>query len=490
MVRSRVVGLLGAAAVVAGGLALSPVPAAASPGAQTGATAGVSSGLRLVATKHSLLGVHRWYAQQAGGLPVLGGYYAVHTANDGTVTVDDGRQVVSAGVARSATVSSATAQARAKAAVQASSTALTAGKAGPSLLAGQAPTSTSAALAVLPGAQSRLVWRVIGHSPSGSTETVVDATSGAVLSSRSLTKEVNGTGQVFDPNPVVTLKNENLKDQSDSNAAVPTAAYKKVTLTNLASGTTTLTGAYVKIRNGNIATSSTRTYVYQRNADQFEQVMAYYQLTQAQKYIQSLGFQDINKEAQDVFTDTIPDDNSFYDPSNDTITYGRGGVDDAEDAEVVWHEYGHAIQDDEVPGFGSSEQAGAIGEGFGDYFAVTMSQPVSNGFGVPCVMDWDSTSYTSTVPHCLRRTDTNKTTADIDGEVHDDGEIWSRALWDINKALGRNKATTIVLEAQFSYKPNTSFTQAANVTVNTAQALYGASAASTVKQAFVARKIL
>jgi Zn-dependent metalloprotease len=94
------------------------------------------------------------------------------------------------------------------------------------------------------------------------------------------------------------------------------------------------------------------------------------------------------------------------------------------------------------------------------------------------------------VPHCIRRTDTAKTTADIDGEVHDDGEIWSRALWDINKALGRNKATTIVLEAQFSYRPNTTFAQAATVTVATAKALYGTAASATVKKAFVGRKIL
>ncbi|MFL6100847.1 MAG: M36 family metallopeptidase [Actinomycetales bacterium] len=488
MMRARMAGLLGGAMLVVGGLAVAPAPATASPG---GGGAAVTSGVRLVTTKHSLLGVHQWYAQEANGLPVLGGYYAVHTGSHGAVTVDDGRLAVSSNVARSATVTAASAQQRAVSAVQVASAAAasTAGKVGPQLLAGQAPTSTTAALAIQPGAQSRLVWRVVGHSPSGSTQTLVDATSGAVLSTTSLTKEVNGTGKVFDPNPVVSLKNESLKDQNDSNAAVPAAAYKTVTLTNLAAGSK-LTGDYVKIRNGNIASSTTRVYSYQRNADQFEQVEAYYQLTQAQKFIQSLGFNDVNNEPQDVFTDTIPDDNSFYDDSNDTITYGRGGVDDAEDAEVVWHEYGHAIQDDEVPGFGSSEQAGAIGEGFGDYFAVTMSQPVSNGFNVPCVMDWDSTFYTSTVPHCLRRTDTNKTTADIDGEVHDDGEIWSRALWDINKSLGRVKATRIVLEAQFSYRPDTSFAQAANVTVNTAKSLYGTTVSSTVKQAFVARKIL
>src|SRR6185437_11713820 len=131
----------------------------------------------------------------------------------------------------------------------------------------------------------------------------------------------------------------------------------------------------------------------------------------AQRYIQSLGFTDVNNEAQDVFTDTIPDDNSFYDPSNDTITYGNGGVDDAEDAEVIWHEYGHAIQDDQVPGYGTSEQAGAIGEGFGDYWAVTVTQVVAGEgtLGDPaCVADWDSTSYTSDSEHCLRRVDGSK----------------------------------------------------------------------------------
>ena len=43
-------------------------------------------------------------------------------------------------------------------------------------------------------------------------------------------------------------------------------------------------------------------------------------------------------------------------------------------------------------------------------------------------MDWDATSYTSTVPHCLRRLDENlHYPADLDGEVHNDGRIWSQA---------------------------------------------------------------
>jgi len=198
----------------------------------------------------------------------------------------------------------------------------------------------------------------------------------------------------------------------------------------------------------------------------------------------------VNNESQDFSVDTYAGDNSFYDPSTDMITTGEGGVDDAEDAEVIWHEYGHAIQDDVVPGFGESEQAGAIGEGFGDYWAVTNSVPVSKGFELPCVMDWDATSYTTDEPHCLRRTDTGKTTDDIDGEVHDDGEIWSNALWDIHQALGRAKANKLILEATFFYDPDTSFAAAAQDTVQAARLLYGNAAAQTVTDAFKARKIL
>ena len=134
--------------------------------------------------------------------------------------------------------------------------------------------------------------------------------------------------------------------------------------------------------------------------------------------------------------------------------FGKGGVDDAEDAEVIVHEYGHSVQDNQVPGFGSTPDAGAIGEAFGDYLAVTVSEHFAPTPDEPCVADWDSTSYTSTVPHCLRRVDGNKHyPEDLVGEVHADGEIWSRALWDIHKALGARLADTIIIARSSASRP-------------------------------------
>ena len=107
-----------------------------------------------------------------------------------------------------------------------------------------------------------------------------------------------------------------------------------------------------------------------------------------------------------------------------------------------------------------------------------------------CVMDWDATYYTSTVPHCLRRLDDNlHYPTDLDGEVHDDGRIWSQALLDIRQSLTPDVANTIILKAQIDF-PGTTMVDLATRTVNTAQELYGRATARTVRAAFEARGIL
>src|SRR6478736_3146442 len=310
-----------------------------------------------------------------------------------------------------------------------------------------------------------------------------------------------GSAQVFVPNPVQSLGDESLTDQKDSDSAVPAAAYHAVQLTNL-DGSGFLHGDYATVysETGNPAYSPTNTFAYTRHQDEFEQVMAYYWITESQKYIQSLGFgvtrRAIDNQPQRVRINQLGADNSFAtDHPILEIRYGKGGVDDAEDAEVILHEYGHAIHSSQNFSF-ASEQAGAISEGFADYWAVSVSDVVSKKLGVPeleplpCVMDWDATSYTSTVPHCLRRLDTNlHYPADLNGEVHHDGQIWSRALWDIRQALGHTKADTLILQGSFDF-PGTTMPALATRAVAAAQALYGSSAAAAVQLAFHNRGIL
>ena len=81
------------------------------------------------------------------------------------------------------------------------------------------------------------------------------------------------------------------------------------------------------------------------------------------------------------------------------------------------------------------------------------------------------------MPHCLRRVDTDLTVADRIGEVHFDGQIWSRALWDIRNALGPALADKIIIDAQFDFAPDTSFQDAALATVAAAQRFDGSTGA-------------
>jgi len=310
-----------------------------------------------------------------------------------------------------------------------------------------------------------------------------------------------GTGRVFVSNPVQSLGDESLTDQKDSDAAVPAAAYWDVTLTDL-DGSGYLQGTWARVvsETGNRAFSPTNTFRYTRTQDEFEQVMAYYWITESQRYIQSLGFgstrRPVNKTAQAVRINQWGVDNSFAtDHPKNELRFGKGGVDDAEDAEVILHEYGHAIHFAQNFSFASVD-AGSISEGFGDYWAVTVANVVATKLGVPqveplpCVADWDSVSYTSTVPHCLRRVDRNlHYPADLNGEVHHDGQIWSRALWDIRQSLGHVRADTIILEGQFDF-PGTSMPDLARRTIDAAQRLYGNAAARAVRTAFEGRGIL
>jgi hypothetical protein len=309
----------------------------------------------------------------------------------------------------------------------------------------------------------------------------------------------SGTGRVFLPNPVADLQDQSLTDQKDADYPALQPAYHIVTLTNL-DGSGYLSGDWANIRSetGPAAYSPDNTFTYGRDDDRFEQVMAYYWVTEAQKYIQSLGFgttyRPINMESQDVRINQWGVDNSYSWDKHDVLRFGKGGVDDAEDAEVILHEYGHAMMDSQATPFGNfgfSPEAGAIGEGFGDYWAATVSTLIAPTPDPACIADWDSVSYTSSVPHCLRRVDLNlHYPEDLNGRIHHDGQIWSRALWDIRGRLGNVKADTLILEAQFSFAADTSMPDAARVTVATAERLYGKGVANVVERAFKARGIL
>jgi Zn-dependent metalloprotease len=321
------------------------------------------------------------------------------------------------------------------------------------------------------GGAAALAYRVVVPSNGPTLQFFVSAETGALLGAPSDINRylVSGTGQVFKDNAVVATQNNNLTDGNDAASAVPTSAYSTVTLQGL-NGTGTLDGQFASGSGSKKrASSANNSFIFLRNTAAFNETMGYFHIDFAQRYIQSLGFTNVNNRQQVYAVDRLTADNSFYSPSTKKISFGTGGVDDAEDGEVIVHEYGHAIQDNQVPGFGSTLEGGSMGEGFGDYLAATVNSSLTGSFQDTCIAEWDAVSYASGIPHCLRRLDSTKHyPEDVAGEVHDDGEMWSAALFQIRASLGAAKADKLVLQSHFLLSASANFKDGSNALVTAA----------------------
>jgi hypothetical protein len=400
---------------------------------------------RFDSVRHSLIGTHVRGSEQRGGVPVAG--------TDALVTIADGRVVQVAahgagdvtGTAVASPVGAATALTHALAAAHARTTLV--------------PSTVTRVLVPTAG---RLVdtYRVTVLSTKVAATYDVSAATGRVLGVRDERKFVDGKATAFDPNPIQSSRNGKLREPGVDTAGVDTdlpsaeldktmktLPLKGLEATALLAGK--LTGPWADVVGPTLPASLTGEFAFKRHEPGFETTMAYAHVDRIQRYFQSLGFSPkremgVNDEPQNLVTVRVETyDNSFYQPGNDVIVYGTGGVDDAEDAEVIVHEYGHAVQDAQVPGWGSGHEGGAMGEGFGDFLAGAYFARTSGGYGDVCIADWDATSYSTGKPPCLRRMDsTKKYPKDMTSQnekadsVHADGELWSSYLWRLRSYLG------------------------------------------------------
>ncbi len=327
---------------------------------------------------------------------------------------------------------------------------------------------------------------------------------------------INGTGLVFDPDPRTTLNNDSLTDTSA--AAAFDAAYQTKTLADLTvtGGVYKLTGPFVNIKNiespaTGPSTTANGVWTAKRGNNAFDDTNVYFHLDQNQRYMQAMGFtgtKSIINRPLDVDTDGVNgDDNSHYSGgSPDYLAFGHGCVNDSEDADVILHEYGHAIHHNINPNW-SGGDTGAMGEGFGDYWAgsYSFSRPNGNVYHPEWVFSWDGHS-SCWGGRLLNRTNAwynpSKTygahsSVTENGVTFQSDELWSAPLFESMKALlaaGKPRANIdkIILEAHFGLGSNVKMPAMATAIVNAAKALYPADLtyANTFQAKFEAQKIL
>lgn len=330
----------------------------------------------------------------------------------------------------------------------------------------------------------------------------VDARSGEATRVRDLLRRATGKALLFSPNPVVTQGTyAGLRDRKDRDSPQLAGLRVPVSLPRIASPRGCLRGTLVTVRLGrrphNVCNPSFDWSGAQRSANVFEALMAYHHIDSARAYLDALGLsRRLRAQPQSVVANGMLADNSFYAPFGRRITLGTGGVDDGEDADVIVHEYGHAVQDMQARFFGEHFEGAAMGEGFGDYLAAVMSAQTTGGnpdFD-PCMFEWDATSYTDN--RCARRTDRalNKQQAKrrCGGSPHCTGEAWSGALWELRGALGvdpegRSVGDRVVLESHFMLGRRSNFRDAARALLAADQLLYAGAHAATIGAELVER---
>lgn len=317
----------------------------------------------------------------------------------------------------------------------------------------------------------------------------IDGETGLILRKYDNLAAATGVADIFDPNPVIALQRTRQLPLQDTRRrlrnekvqlSVPRAAYTRVTLRDLnLSGyldgprvSTRLTKNRVRQKDRRFLFSADRKGFNSDNPA-FEEVMAYFHLNEAIRYLESLGYRGsraIFHEPMPVDANGTKDDNAWYSPHERSLTFGLGGVDEAEDAEIILHELGHAIQDAICPGFGQSQEAAAMGEGFGDYFAVSFFAGKKTPHYRTAFASWDGIVDDDLDPPRVRMVNEKLTYESFDhsegGDEHDNGQIWSATLWEIRTALSREIADPIILESHFQLDGFTTFARGARAIID------------------------
>ena len=162
----------------------------------------------------------------------------------------------------------------------------------------------------------------------------------------------------------------------------------------------------------------------------------------------------------------------LWEPINDAFEgpYRDGSM----DMTVIQHEYSHGLSNRYVAGGSAlgSHQAGSMGEGWGDWYAMNHAYAT----GLERSRAVVGAYATGNEVRGIRNYDYNKNPNtfgdigyDLTGpEVHADGEIWTATLWDLHKALvarygiaaGSERAARLVTDGMPLTAPNPSFLDA------------------------------
>ncbi len=229
---------------------------------------------------------------------------------------------------------------------------------------------------------------------------------------------------------------------------------------------------------------------YTRDEPQFEEVNAFFHVVQQMEYLRRLGFGllipklKIDAQALDGADQSLFKFNS----TPYTIEFGTGGVDDAEDAEVIVHEYAHALSQTASPftTVGANDERLAMEEGWADYFAVSHFKKY-DPFNWEKIFDWDGHnpfwSGIKTNTHSMYPNDWKH-------QKDEDRALWSSPLLCICDELGKNLSDSLILELLFYQSAEARLPQMAEKLIKIDTLLFYGTHYQAIKSCFIKNGIL
>ena len=388
-----------------------------------------------------------------------------------------------------------------------------------------------ARLVVYPDTPPRLAWKMVVWTPQsgGEWEVLVDAATGELIfvmdkvlrkhpgrRRKEVPARVNGSGLVFDPDPLTSSGQAyggQYRDRNDADSEALNNERVEVTLHDISLGSDglhRLQGPHVRIVGtagiGGTASvppaeSDPNAFRYTRADDNFEAVMAYYHIDASERYIRSLNL-DLRTGTRILRVNPHglgDDDNSAYYGGLHALAFGDGGIDDAEDAEVIIHEYGHAVLNTNAPGIFDGAEGNALHEGWADYWAVSYTRGLMDAGVVPPhdwrhVFSWDG-NETWRGRRLNRLGNYGEVTECHDGfcqPIHwySDGAFWATAVMEIYDDVGKETTDRLALYSQLYLGRPASMLDAAAAFVQADADLFGGRHLGPIISRFGQRNLL
>jgi hypothetical protein len=273
---------------------------------------------------------------------------------------------------------------------------------------------------------------------------------------------------VFDPDPLTqaeVLYGPPYVHMNNQNTAVlDPLRVQRTTTADFANGQFHKRNAYIRLEdfeapNNPVLTSTTPSFNYSRNHPSFEQTMCLYHVTSFQEHLQSLGFSIAQFPIIVDANGVNGQDNAYFTwvPSP-RMAFGPGGVPDAEDADVIYHEYTHALFYDVAPGTSMGNERRCLEEAHADYFATSYSKSIKN-FNANRMFSWDGHNEFWQGRWATNNNNKIYTSLNFGSNIYTHTDIWVATVMQVWDRIGRTCTDKIATQAMYGTVANMTMRQ-------------------------------